>query len=85
LENAVQLGHPSASIVVLEATAGTLAGCGGSKVDSTAARSGGSATPEASDGSSRTVSNVAFDGASITALPDAGVTDDARAAGGSIA
>jgi len=37
LENAVQLRHLTASIVVLAATAGAVAGCGGSKADSNAA------------------------------------------------
>jgi hypothetical protein len=37
LETAVQLRHLTASIVVLAATAGAVAGCGGSKADSNAA------------------------------------------------
>ena len=85
LENAVPLRHLTASIVVLPATAGAVAGCGGSKADSTAARSGGSAAPAASNGSSLTVSNFAFKAASITVRRGARVTDDARAAGRSIA
>jgi hypothetical protein len=85
LENAVPLRHLTASIVVLAATAGAVAGCGGSKADSTAARSGGSAAAAASTGSSLTISNVAFKAASITVRRDARVTDNARAAGRSIA
>jgi hypothetical protein len=84
LENAVQLPHLTASIVVL-ATAGAVAGCGGSKAGSTAARSGGSAAPAASNGSSLTISNFAFKAASITVRRGARVTDNARAAGRSIA
>jgi hypothetical protein len=85
LENAVQLRHLTASIVVLAATAGAVAGCGGSKADSNAARSGGSAAPAASNGSSLTISNFAFKAASITVRRGARVTDNARAAGRSIA
>ena len=85
LENAVPLRHLTASIAVPTATAGAVAGCGGSKADSTAARSDGSAAPAASNGSSLTISNFAFKAASITVRRGARVTDDARAAGGSIA
>jgi hypothetical protein len=85
LENAVQLRHFTASIVVLAATAGAVAGCGGSKADSNAARSGGSAAPAASNGSPRTISSAAFDAASIAVRRRAHVTDNARAAGRSVA
>ena len=85
LENAVPLRHLTASIVVLAATAAAVAGCGGSKADSNAARSGGSAAPAASNGSSLTISNFVFKAASITARKGARVTDNARAAGRSIA
>jgi hypothetical protein len=80
LENAVPLRHLTASIVVPAATAGAVAGCGGAKADSTAAPSAGSAAPATSNGSSLTLSNLAFRAAST-----ARVTDDARVAGGSIA
>ena len=80
LENAVQLRHLTAS-----ATAGAVAGCGGSKADSNAARSGGSAAPAASNGSSLTISNFAFKPTSITVRRGACLTDNARAAGRSIA
>src|SRR3954447_3032900 len=85
LENAVQLRHLTASIVVHAATAGAVADCGRSKADSNAARSGGSAAPAASNGSSLTISNFAFEPASITVRRGARVTDNARAAGRSIA
>jgi hypothetical protein len=85
LENAVQLRHLTASIVVLAATSGAVAGCGGSKADSNAGRSGGSAAPAASNDSSLTISNFASKAASITVRRGARVTDNARAAGRSIA
>ena len=64
----MQLRHLTASIVVL--TAGAVARGGGSKADSNAARSGGSAAPAASK---------------VTVRRCADVTDNARAAGRSIA
>ena len=73
LENAVQLRHLTTSMVVLAATAGAVAGCGGSEADSNVARSGGSAAPAASNGSSLTVRRGAR------------LADNARAAGRSIA
>jgi hypothetical protein len=85
LENAVELRHLTASIVVLAATSGAVAGCGGSKADSNAGRSGGSAAPAASNDSSLTISNFASKAASITVRRGARVTDNARAAGRSIA
>jgi hypothetical protein len=85
LENAVPLRHLTTSIVVLPATAGAVAGCGGSKADSTAARSGRSAAPAASNGASLTVSTFAFKAASIAVRRRAGVTDNAPAARRSIA
>jgi hypothetical protein len=85
LENAVQLRHLTASIVVPAATLGAVVGCGGSKADSNAARSGGSAAPAGSNGPSLTLSNFAVEAASITVRRGARVTDNARAAGGSIA
>jgi hypothetical protein len=84
LENAVQLRHPTASIVVLAATSGAVAGCEGSKAAAAAGRSGGSAAPVASNGSSRTISDVASKAAAII-VRAARVTDNARAAGRSIA
>ena len=81
----MQLRHLTASIVVLAATAGAVAGCGGSKADSNAARSGRSAAPAASNGSSLTISNFAFKPASITVRRGTRVKDNARAAGRSIA
>jgi hypothetical protein len=81
----VQLRRLTASIVVLAATVGAVAGCGGSKADSNAARSGGSAAPEASNGPSLTFSKFAFKASSITVRRGARVTDNARAAGRSIA
>jgi hypothetical protein len=85
LENAVQLRHLTASIVVLAATPGAVADCGGSKADSTAGRSGGSAAPARSNGSSLTIRSFAFKAASIILRWGVRVTDAARAAGGSIA
>src|SRR5689334_20711247 len=84
LENAVPLGHLTASIVVPAATA-AVAGCGGAKAGSIAARSGASAAAAASNGSSFTLSKVAFKTALITMRRGARVTDNARAAAGSIA
>jgi hypothetical protein len=81
----VQLHHLTASSVVLAATAGAVSGCGGSKADSNAARSGGSAAPAASNGPSLTSSNFAFKTASITVRRGACVMDNARAAGRPIA
>ena len=81
----MQLRHLTASIVVLAATARALAGCGGSEADSNAARSGESAASAASNGSSLTTSNFAFKAASTTVRRGARVTDNARAAGRSIA
>lgn len=80
----MQRRHLTASIVVLAATAGAVAGWGGSKADSKTARSRGSAAPAASNGSSLTISNFAFKPASITVRRSARVTDNARAAGRSI-
>jgi hypothetical protein len=85
LENAVQLRHLSASIVVFAATEGAAAGCGGSRADSNAARSGLSSGPASSNGASLTVSSFAFEPASITVRRDTRVTDNACAAGRSIA
>ena len=85
LENAVQLRHFTASIVVLAPTAGAVAGREGSNGDSNAARSGGSAAPAASNGPSLTISNFAFKAASITGHRGACTTDNARAAGRPIA
>ena len=85
LENAVQLRHLTASIVVLAAIAGAIAGCGGSKADSYAARAGRSAAPAASNGPSLTISNFAFKAASLVGRRGARVTENARAAGRSIA
>ena len=79
------LRHLTASIVVPAATAGAVAACEGSKAGSIAARSGGSAAAAASNGSSFTLSKVAFKAASITVRREARVTDNARAATGSIA
>ena len=81
----MQLRHLTTSIVVPAATADAVAGCGGSKADSNAARSGGSAAPEPSNGASLTISNFAFNAASITVCRGARVTDNGRAAGRSIA
>jgi hypothetical protein len=81
----VPLHHPTASIVMLAATAGAVAGCGGPTADSNAARSGGSPAPAASNGPSLTIiSNFAFKPASITVSRGARVADNARPAGRSI-
>lgn len=81
----MQLRHLTASIVVLAATAGAVAGYGGAKADRNAARSRWSAAPAPSNGSSLPVSNFAFKPASLIGRRSARVTDNARAAGRSIA
>src|SRR4051812_42606136 len=85
LENAVHLRHLTAPIVVPAATSGAVAGCGGSKADSHAGRSGESAAPAASNGSSFTISNNACKAASTIVRWGAPVRDNGRVAGRSIA